>query len=190
MKMTIIDLGKKIEAENAKFEKMSKNKKRVVVAKDCLDRIGLQQIEPYFERFCIINREFEHEDISVKETLNTNTGNICKACAKGSLFMSYVGRVNKVNFTEINGFNDEDDDEHIKLLEIFTLRQLAFIEYAFEGCQFIYRDEEGKAFQFNENKINEFRDKFEDSNLKLDAATNILVAICENIIENKGTFKL
>ena len=108
-KLTIIDLGKRIEAENAKFETLSKAEKRVVIAQDCLIRIDLEQIEVKSNKFCSIPVEYHKTDINIKNVLNTTTTQVCKACAKGSLFMSYIGRVNKLTFVDIENENSIRD---------------------------------------------------------------------------------
>ncbi len=188
-KITLKALAKKIELENAAFEKMTQAEKRVVIAKDCLARIEIKQIVPNFQRFCRINSLYDAENISIKETINTVNKEICTACAKGSLFMSYVGRVNNYQFSEIDGGNGVDDSEHVKLLELFSLEQLALIETVFEGDQYIHKDETHEYIRLDFEKIKAFRiehnNVFEESK-----STQLLIAICENMIANNGTFIL
>jgi hypothetical protein len=108
--------------------------------------------------------------------VNTKT---CEVCAKGGLFASYIGRVN--NFSNECLGNEEDNEAHKKLLEVFTLRQLAIIEYAFEGSQYINSVSIPNDMQ---KKLEGFYDEnFGDDDQRL-------IKICENIIKNKGTFKL
>jgi hypothetical protein len=184
---TIVDLGKKIEAENAEFEKMSKAEKRVVIAKDCLVRIKLEQINPSKGRFCSLIDDYAYSHLNIKTVLNSESTNLCSACAKGSLFLSYVGRVNNITFNQIQGFNGLGDSDHKKLLEIFTARQLSLIEIAFEGHQYISYDTNNHYIDFSEGiiyKIEKFREKHNYN------AESILIDICNNIITNKGTFKM
>jgi hypothetical protein len=111
-----------------------------------------------------------------QEKVNTKT---CEVCAKGGLFVSYIGRVN--NFSDDCLGNDESNEAHKKLLEVFTLRQLAIIEYAFEGTQYIY----SVNIPYDlEKKLHKFYDENYDDDDKR------LIKICENIIKNKGTFKI
>ncbi len=183
-KFTVVDLAEKIKSENEAFEKMTKAEKRVVIAKDCLLRIELEQIVPERNKFCRLAGEYEYSSKSIQETLNTTNKLVCSACAKGSLFMSYIGRVNKTNFTDIDNDNSKRDSDHKKLQEIFTLKQLSLIEYVFEGSQYIYSDNKDKNIIHDSSKMVAFRSKYEYN----DELT--LKAICENIIKNKGTFKL
>jgi hypothetical protein len=188
-KLTVAELAKKINAENEVFKKMTKAEKRVVIAQDCLARIEIEQVVPEFNRFCDVKDSFERKNISIKETLATSEV-VCSACAKGSLFMSYIGRVNNFTFSDINNDNYKKDAEHIKLLKLFTLKQLALIETVFEGSQYIYSSFTGVSYDFDEVKVKKFRNKHYDSDIKTDKATQLLTAICENIIKNNGTFVL
>lgn len=101
--------------------------------------------------------------------------------------MSYVGRVNKINYEDMSfpvHQNNITSSEHSKLLKIFSLRQLALIELVFEGRQFIDTDIKGGYLNFDREKVRNFRKPYhEDDN-------ELLIAICNNIIKNKGTFKL
>jgi hypothetical protein len=175
----------KIEAENELFNSMSKAEKRVRIAEDCIERIKLKMFEPnegvfigYDTTMVLQTKE------NLKEMVNTSIQ--CSACAKGGLFLTYVGRVNKFKSCDIYGSNDSSNREHRKLLEIFTMNQLALIEFAFEGSQHIWGNLNGEAIKFTdlmEMKIIEFYEKYKDS-------TDRMIAICENIIKNKGIFKI
>ena len=191
MKLTVESLAKKIDKDNEMFNKATKAQKRVIIAQDCLDRIKLEQIIPFSGRFCDVKPNFEYSDKNIKNELNSYKGVICSACAKGSLFMSYVGRTNKYNFNNIEGDNDRNNKDHSKLLQIFTLRQLALIEYVFEGTQHIHYDKKGERITFYYYyDVLEFRNKVFNLKGDGDKDTKLMIAICNNIIENKGTFKL
>lgn len=119
----------------------------------------------------------------MKSLLN-NQKITCVGCAKGGLFTSFVGRVNNFKRGKIEDDNDIDGSEHVKLLEIFTARQLALIESAFEGSQYLY-SYDGKSINLKEDEYDraiQYYDNYSDENQRL-------IAICENIVENKGTFK-
>jgi hypothetical protein len=179
-------LAKKIELENEKFEKATKAEKRVIVAQDCIERINIQQIIPEsgcFLDFDSINEmKTETTDKSFQKILNSSTINTtCQACAKGGLFMSFVGRVNKININDIECGNDLDDKEHKKLLQLFSQTQLALIEAAFEGAQYINAEISKYTDSSNKWSFSKYIDKYPNDKKRL-------IAICENIIENKGTF--
>lgn len=200
-KKTLKQLVEEIEAGNEQFEKLPKSKKRVVIAQDCLDRIDIGHLRPRGGRFIndehlsyLVTGDYYKSIGKIKNvescSLKTKFNEIpqCSACAKGSLFLSLVGRVNKFDINDINfdNNNSSHDKSHAKLLEIFDLKQLALIEFAFEGSQYIRVDSEGKDIKFSnktKNKIHMFHNSYYGS-------TDLMVAICKNIIENKGTFKL
>lgn len=216
-KFTVASLAKKIEADNEKFNSANKAEQRVIIAEDCLIRIELQQIEPKSGTFCKI---IASVGSNVKSVLNTTKTQVCTSCAKGSLFMSYVGRVNNYNSSSITMDNSLNDIEHIKLLEIFSIEQLALIETFFEGKQYIDLEND---LSIHFDKIIEIRKKIaEDNNLYIQQEHNqcyidtnlklldeegnpeydtyyeaekifnnaLMVYICNNIIENQGTFTL
>lgn len=187
-KFTVESLAEKIKADNEKFEQATLAEKRVLIAQDCLERIGLRQITPKFGSFCNLQVNAKYEE-SVKEILDTNTEVVCTSCAKGSLFMAYLGRVNNFSVEDLkfNSSNGSYDDSHQKLLEIFSQEQLSLIEFFFEGCQYIY-----KSFRFNESAIRAYRDRIIGGydHRTLDGANRLLKELCNNIIENNGTFIL
>jgi hypothetical protein len=126
------------------------------------------------------------ESCSLKEKFNAMP--VCSACAKGSLLLSFVGRINNfdVNDLTFGNNNDTNDKSHAKLLEIFDIRQLALIEMAFEDQLYITETPTGKPVKFTRNthiKASEFFYKYNYSRERM-------TAICKNIIENKGIFKL
>lgn len=161
---------KRIEKSNKIFNESTKAEKRVMIAQDCIDRLGCNLLSAYTGSFITYIGEVNQEKV------NTMT---CEVCAKGGLFASYIGRVN--NFSDDCLGNDEDNLAHKKLREIFTLRQLAIIEFAFEGQQYIYSVNIPYDMQVKLEKF--FDDNYDDDDQRL-------IKICENIIKNKGTFKL
>jgi hypothetical protein len=161
---------KKIEKTNKIFNESTKAQKRVMIAQDCIDRLGCKLLSANTGSFITFM------GLVNQEKVNTKT---CEVCAKGGLFVSYIGRVN--NFSDDCLGNDESNEAHKKLLEVFTLRQLAIIEYAFEGTQYIY----SVNIPYDlEKKLHKFYDENYDDDDKR------LIKICENIIKNKGTFKI
>ncbi len=215
-KLTVESLAKKIELQNEKFNSATKEEKIVMIVKDCLDRIELNQIIITKGNFC--NLDTSLIDVNLKSTLATTNTAICSACAKGSLFMSYIGRVNNY-ITNKNQFgNSEEDLEHRKLLEIFSLDQLALIEMAFEGQQYIDKlnriTNVKKITQFRKRvakKINLVIEDEYDSDFHVHTAIYeigedgepikdysyegakrfsdaVMESICKNIIRNKGKF--
>lgn len=168
----------KIEEDNKAFDSADAAQKRVKIAQDVIDRLKVKQVIATSE---FLNNEegcdfWLESDESYKDTVNTK---VCRACAKGALFLSYVGRVNNLNGTGNGSSINYDSPEMEKLKEIFTQEQLDLMELAFERNEFSWMvtdfDEEVKerAYAFNRRRNNK---------------DNMLKAICENIIENNGTF--
>lgn len=107
-------------------------------------------------------------------------------------------------------YNTVTDGEHTKLLELFDVHQLALIETVFEDEQCLRKDAEGKKIVIDEDGAKDYRNELEEeyvtySNqydeedheidevkgfVKFDEDSFILYKICENIIENEGTFIL
>ena len=192
MNAEIKALAEQIEADNELCKSMTEAEKRVVIAHDCIIRIHAEQFKPCRNKFFANLEDFKSYDDdsntkSIKETINNSEiVPTCEVCAKGGLFLSIIGRVNNFTFGEVWGDNDIDSDEHAELLNFFSARQLALIELAFEGEQYIDYDEDGEPIDFStkkENKAIKFYDSYEKSN-------NRLIAICENIINNNGEFVL
>lgn len=187
-KFTVSSLAEKIKADNERFEKATKAQKRVIIAQDCLDRISLAQIQPKFGSFCSLKVR-KPEYTSLKAVLDTEEKEVCSSCAKGSLFMSYLGRVNQFTIEDLNynSGNSGHDDAHYKLLEIFSREQLSLIEFFFEGEQYVY-----KEFRFNKSIIEAYRERIIGGydHSTLEGANLMLIELCNNIIKNKGTFKL
>lgn len=201
MNDTIKSLVEKIEANNEKFAKLPKSKQRVVIAQDCLERIKVGHLSPATGRFinetdfrflltgnhhAIVKKQDDLESCSLKERINEIPQ--CSACAKGSLFLSLIGRVNKfdVKDFQLKNGNDTKDNPHARLMEYFDIKQLALIELVFENQLYIDEDLEGKTIRFNSSTY----DKAELFHYAYHLEEERMIAICENIIKNKGTFKL
>lgn len=168
-----------IEETNEIFDKASPAEKRVMIAKDTIRRIEAQNIIP--KAGVLIENWINASDFNqFKDYINDESTPKCNVCAKGALFCSIIGRVNKFSIDELVSYghtNDCDDVIHTKLNNFFTLEQLDLIETAIEKRSYLevaYEDDILKAEQFRENGE-------EDE--------TVLVRICQNIIENKGEFK-
>lgn len=198
----IAKLRKQIEESNELFQAMSNDEKKVQIAKDCIERIKIKQFQPYSGAVISggsirkLNKGFKIET-SLKEVLNNDNVIPCDVCAKGGLFMSYIGRTNELKLCELS-FNksellDEFTDpnspttiEHTKLLEIFDIRELSYIECAFEGTQYLEEDLKGKAIAFSSVEYLKAHDFY---CLHINE-NDRLITICNNIIQNKGRFTL
>jgi hypothetical protein len=201
--LTIKELAEKIERENKEFNKMTKPQKRVKIAEDCLDRIYTSQIKPTSgalireesingEDFCSV----AGGDLSIKDIINDNENPFsCQACAKGGLFLSYIGRVNSKNFGELTSDHTINGPEMVTLTKIFSIRQLELMEVFFEGVsEGSYGDicpRINTSIGFPQpllKKIGGIVGVFHGHELLSD--TEKMIFICENLIENKGKFKI
>lgn len=210
---TLADLANQIKEENKTFKKLSLDEKKVVIAQDCIARIKLEQFKPNCGTFIRNTNEIRDTKGTLKNLLNNPNLDIqCEACAKGGLFLSVVGRINNFKKEDLVGSNSRYNDEHSKLLEIFTVVELAYIEFAFEGQQYIGNsmndtDEERITFTTEEKiKARQFYIEYggeydgevdDDENFETytedndeDDDSRRMIAICENIIKNKGHFIL
>lgn len=130
-----------IEASNAAFKKMNRNRKKVQIAKDVLMQIG--------KRFHANSTYFT--SISVEEkvdyALEENTGDMeyrellkrmpsCNVCARGSVFIAVVDRLDNLTLGKIvRGGGADDADmmtDYLKDMKIFTETELWHLECAFE----------------------------------------------------------
>lgn len=181
--MKLEQLNEEIQKNNEVFAKLSKADKRVQIAKDCIARLEFKQV--MYETGTVLSAKTlarlkeAHDD--VKTTLTSPIK--CTACAKGGLFLSYVGRANNYTKHNIDGTCSQYSNEHDKLLEIFTITQLSLIETAFEGYQFI------TTYNGKDITLKNIKDAENFFNVYYSNDNERMIAICENIIKNKGTFK-
>ena len=191
-KKILKNLVKEIKLNNELFNQLSSNDKRVQIAKDCLIRLTSNQFNMkggnFFKTDAFqLNYDTGLDDgawkFDVQKEINKPEME-CTVCAKGGLFLSYVGRVN--NVCVIPNINNIGDSNHEKLLELFSSRQLAMIEFAFEGSQCLHKDENGFEIEFTDDEL----EKLLNFYLKDTSDTDTMIAICNNIIENGGEFVL
>ncbi len=174
-----------IKETNKAFAEATPAEQRVIIAKDVILRLETKNLlaaKGAFLKegsFDVLNLYTSR--ISLKNYLNKNDRNSCVVCAKGALFCSIIGRNNKMTIGAMvngNGGNNLYSGGHQRLLEYFSREQLDLIETAFEGKSYLNicnaKTLQGAIYFYNAN---------------LESHYNRLVAICNNIIENQGTFK-
>mgnify|MGYP000678179363 CR=1 FL=1 len=175
-------LRERIEQSNDAFNKMTDAEKRVEIARDTLLRININKFN--FNRTCTVDGLEDYTDSdyeSVKDIINTKSIPECTVCAKGAMFLSYVGRVNDFIIGDIDDFSCSDSSIVKKLNEIFELDQMHLIETAFE-TSIIHDDEMDKPLYAECEKVREiYRSKYWNKKDRLKS-------ICKNIIKNNGTF--
>lgn len=192
--MSLKKLREKIEKENKMFNSLKPNEKAIKIVEDCLERIKLKQFD--IQKGNYLGRDFIYDfknDESVRDILNSRKSlPSCQVCAKGALFMSHIGRVNKCTIDELYNRYVEICDSNKELDSIFPNCNYHLIEIAFEMFH-VDDDVETPIMiiidNFDEeeaekliNKACEFGEKYNDSKSRLKA-------ICKNIIKNNGVFK-
>lgn len=173
-----------IKNSNKAFRAAKKAQKRVMIAEDVILRIKNKNINPIVGQILIFNdKDLDtYSNASFKNTLNNNNLTSCKVCAKGALFCSIIGRTNKITINEADDYESTYSLSGKKgetLKKYFSEDQIDMIETAYEGVSYmdIVKDKEVI------NKCQAFY-KLNKSN-----HTTRMIAICENIIQNQGTFK-
>ena len=166
------------------FNKLSKQQKRIAVAKDALQQLLKGKFSPSCGNWVsssakTIKRYYGRQLRDVADEMN------CKCCQLGALFLSDVRfrsnyRVGQPNFYEdlgagevANPYVTSGIDD--RLLEYFDNDQLRLIEIAFEKGTGRY------AMQDNEQPAADFGRKYRSAKARMSA-------ILTNIIDNNGTF--
>jgi uncharacterized protein YkuJ len=177
------------------FDALPKNEKAVLVAKDVLAQIDAKRYVPEVGRYLKVIDDREAYELDDNDDIRTNFDKVpqCQVCALGSMLLSCTRLGNKLRFEDIDltGMSIyKFHNEKIKSLfeSIFDGYQLLLIENAFEGAS--YHDKRYSKhilnFELNEDdfiRCNNFYNLYETDNERL-------IAICDNIIKNKGTFKI
>lgn len=162
-----------------KWSEMTDSEKRVTLAKDVISQLKKNKLNACSGTYLmIINLDNVEDNEQLNKVLKKQ--GTCEVCAKGALFISHIMRNN--HFTVGDYYScRKNDNEKIKerLDSLFSLSQLELIEKAFEGES---HDNELKDSTLID-LANEFHYYYEDDEERL-------IAIMNNIIENKGTFKL
>lgn len=167
---------KRIEKQNKRFHKLSRRKQRLAIAKDVLAQLKAKKYvaEPgtYIHVLeALFDSNGEQKDL---QKVLLSTAAECNVCGLGAAFCS-MARLGD----EVTASDGEVENIHKTLKSIFSERQIALIEYAFEGADagdlnILSENEADACGRFYEKRGND--DKR-------------LAAIFRNIIKNDGTFK-
>ena len=181
---------------NTQFRKLKKTEKAVEVAKDVIIQINRRKFIP-------THRAYIYPTFNGDEYINTTakTGSIqkemsnlikCECCAIGGMFMSAINLGNSMNFEDSNIYGadacDLSDEKPKKIFEsIFNKKDLLLIEACFEGSHSNLSRVATEAYSIHFNSIDEANlcDLFKKS---YNNPADIMIAICKNIIRNKGRF--
>lgn len=184
--------------ENKSFEDCPDWMQRVLIAKDIIEQINTSIYIPVKGNY-IENLQFKYDkQLSSSDDIKSNFNNIeyCEVCALGACLMSLTKFKNQINFDDINkskGFLVSGSKIQNLLLSLFSPEQIALIESAFEGG---FNDNESlrvARYLTSEYRVNRIHEQLNLNScnfyFKYSSSEKRLIAIMENIINNKGTFK-
>ncbi|HMT01702.1 MAG TPA: hypothetical protein PKD00_00090 [Burkholderiales bacterium] len=183
--------NKQVKAWTDYFNSLSKEEKKVALAKDAIAQIKAGRTIPtnvtYF-------KSLQDEDFDIQKNIDKIK---CEVCALGCLFISYIKYNNKYNTKDL----EEDLIDEIILEDLskyFTEKELVLIELAFEKWSY-------DAFLDFDTKISRgiaadrYVEELDITDEEIDMASEfngdrnadeVLIEICKNIIKNKGKFVL
>jgi hypothetical protein len=175
--------------ENQPLDRKPDWMQRVIIACDVIEQIKLGRY--YVQSGRYVSRDHIDAQLlrgSIKN--NFDKINNCQVCAIGSCFLSIVKFKNNVNFEEIGGsWSDFVYTKKFRdlLLSFFSAEQLVLIEIAFEesvrfGAAMWDTTVRGNMDYYLRVKARKFGEKYPYPDDKL-------IAIMQNIIDNKGEFK-
>lgn len=184
-------INKKIDKDNKAFDAMSPSEKRVAIARDVLEQIKIKRLMPKFGTWLhkkgarnLFSKDLVKDNIEVKDALAGIKQ--CSGCAIGGMFMCAVERADKLKVSELEYAKDcaeysdpivveeiSEDDSFTYLKRFFSRDQLELIECVFESNGGSHYDEDAGDFA-----------------LGVGSPSERMRLIMENIIVNKGTFKL
>jgi hypothetical protein len=190
---------KTIEERNKWFNALPAKEKRIEIAKDLILSIETNLFVTsggYFSAFHI-GRERQGKVVNVQEKIfedpKTHKGAaICSGCAIAGIFYSRIKLGNQVMLPMncSSGFNATDTVIHSNLKEIISNQQLGLMEAAYEVDK-AYGNNWGNTSK-NSIAAKEWGEKRwekydEDGDT---AADKVMIDICQNIINNKGRFRV
>lgn len=159
---------KRIGDRNRRFDKMTPSNRRVTIAKDTIAALIAKKIVAYQGDGYLSDRHTENGDKLPDDYK-------CNVCALGGMFIGLTTRIKGLSVKTESGLRSQVIEP---LVEYFDVYQLAAIEYAFErGAVALHGLNPDEAF-----RCEDFGMEYEDHNDRL-------IAIMQNIIDNKGTFK-
>lgn len=195
-------INKKITISNAKFNKMSKANKRIAIAKDILTQLMKRVYKATPGTYTLFRTkenvsEFGgsyNEDKDLQANFEKDIEN-CDTCALGACILSIARLGDSLTFADVDNRNAKATK---KIKSIFEPNQLALIETAFEKTYdnfgFWSTQESGTSLWSTSVKIGgqlttEQADAAVSFGRRYSSDKSRLIAIYQNIIDNKGTFK-
>lgn len=163
---------------NLRFAALPAPAKRVAVMRDVLELLAAPKrkrinIEP--GTYCNIAMGIESPESVDLQSVVVSNPSACTVCGIGAIFLAHARLFDSVRVDIFYGDLREDAEKIIDTLSgYFSEKQLRLIETAFEGRRVLANDE----YDADGDK---WVRKYSDP-------TKRLRAICQNVIDNKGTF--
>jgi hypothetical protein len=175
---------KQIKKWNETFKKASKPEKKILIAKDVLANIKSKKYQP--ERRNYVN--YISDNYNGDDDVQKNFDKIenCECCALGACLISSTKYQNKLTFDDLKYARSHTDNSWKQLEKIFTPREMAIMEYCFEGDGGSKVAEDTFSYVLDTNTIQ----KCEGFYYQHNSPNERLTAICNNIIKNKGFIKI
>ena len=172
-----LSLYKSVEKDNARFNKMSKAKKRITIAEDVIASLKINKYTATPGSYLEVQTNKDYDSLPGDSQALLHTEEVsCDVCAIGAIFASKVRKGSKCNYDLLNGDNDSLLIANLK--GIFNEIELRIIETAFEG-----EAQSGLVKEADEEAAVSWYGKNHP-----DDADKRLVAIMKNIIKNNGNF--
>jgi hypothetical protein len=191
LKKKLAATKKLVEVNNAAFKKASRAEKRVMVAKDVIARLKTKQyrategrwVEPTMRNFI----PYDARELSLQKQI-VEESEKCACCGIGAVTLSCIVFNNNATLGDLTDHKldfdvmENTEGDKFGLKKIFSPRQLALIEIAFENGEGYYQlEDRGRLFTKAEfNKLS--------AQYKGYQPTTKLIAIMKNIVENNGEF--
>ena len=172
---------KQIKRLNNKFNSLTKAEQRVLIAKDVIAQIKAKRYKPNSGRYMIIYNGFDNNESVQKHVDEID----CVCCALGACLISTTKFKNKLTFGNISAVRANGDVWGL-LKNIFTPKQLAMIEYAFEVN---YQGDRVAERYFSHCISDNLIRKSIKFGVNYFTERARMVGIMQNIINNNGTFK-
>lgn len=180
-----------LEKKNKAFKKLGKLEKRVEIAKDVIAQVKANKYKGRCGEY--INAEdldnyLNGEYVSLQPIL-LEKDYTCEVCAKGGLFLSTVRKRNKFEVSDLYDLPNNSYQIVSELEDIFTENQLDLIECAFEGRLVMGSCNDNITLSDISDEPTKLAEKAFEFYHKYTNDNDRLIAIMQNIIDNKGVFK-
>ncbi len=202
----VMETAARIVADNEAFERAGPAKKRMMIAADIIARLKATQFVATSGEWTRLDRSKELANEESVQTLLNEQGIKCECCGVGAVMLSCVAFKNNVTVSDASGrgldwgfIATDSVEDKSGVMEVFSKRQLAMIETAFEQGEGYYgpdndnvaglHDLEGNRIKRDEADISlaDYRAAKKFANRQPDPEKR-LVKIMKNIIAHRGSF--